>query len=59
MQRFMRVARPENMGYTQSKGDAFEFLVDVEVREVERRMRTEGIDCAEAIRRELGVNPFL
>lgn len=41
------------------QGFWYRFLVDVKVREVERRMRAEGIDCAEAIRREFGVNPFL
>ncbi len=41
------------------QGFWYRFLVDVKVREVERRMRAEGIDCPEAIRREFGVDPFL
>jgi glycosyltransferase involved in cell wall biosynthesis len=41
------------------QGFWYRFLVDVKVREVERRMRAEGIDCVEAIRREFGVNPLL
>jgi hypothetical protein len=40
------------------QGFWYRFLVDVKVWEVERRMRDEGIDCVEAIRRELGVNPL-
>jgi glycosyltransferase involved in cell wall biosynthesis len=40
------------------QGFWYRFLVDVKVREVERRMRTEGVDCVEAIRREFGVNPI-
>lgn len=41
------------------QGFWYRFLVDVKVREVERRMRAERIDCAEAIQREFGVNPLL
>ncbi len=41
------------------QGFWYRFLVDVKVREVEHRMRTEEIDCVEAIRREFGVNPLL
>lgn len=41
------------------QGFWYRFLVDVKVREVEHRMRTEGIDCVEAIQREFGVNPLL
>ncbi len=37
----------------------YRFLVDVKVSEVERRMRADGIDCAEAIRLEFGVDPFI
>lgn len=40
------------------QGFWYRFLVDVKVREVERRMRAEGIDCVEAIQREFGVNPL-
>jgi len=40
------------------QGFWYRFLVDVKVREVERRMRSDGIGCAEAIRRELGVDPL-
>lgn len=39
------------------QGFWYRFLVDVKVWEVEQRMRAEGIDCDEAIRREFGVNP--
>jgi len=41
------------------QGFWYRFLVDVKVREVESRMRTEGTDCVEAIKREFGVNPLL
>jgi glycosyltransferase involved in cell wall biosynthesis len=41
------------------QGFWYRFLVDVKVREVERRMREEGIDCVEAIQREFLVNPLL
>lgn len=40
------------------QGCWYRFLVDVKVRAVERRMRADGIDCVEAIRREFGVNPL-
>ncbi|HZW23957.1 MAG TPA: glycosyltransferase family 2 protein [Gallionella sp.] len=40
------------------QGFWYRFLVDVKVREVERRMRADGVDCAEAIRREFGMNPL-
>jgi glycosyltransferase involved in cell wall biosynthesis len=40
------------------QGCWYRFLADVKVRAVECRMRAEGIDCVEAIRRELGVNPL-
>ncbi len=40
------------------QGFWYRFLVDVKVREVERRMAAEKVDCAEAIRREFGINPF-
>jgi glycosyltransferase involved in cell wall biosynthesis len=43
-------------GFHFLQGYWYRFLVDVKVRDVERRMRTEDIDCVEAIRRELGVN---
>lgn len=36
----------------------YRFLVDAKVRAVEGRMRADGIDCVEAIRREFGVNPL-
>jgi hypothetical protein len=32
----------------------YRLLVDIKVREVERRMQMDGVGCAEAIRRELG-----
>ena len=38
------------------QGFWYRFLVDVKVFEVERRMRSERIDCAEAIHREFGIN---
>lgn len=41
------------------QGFWYRFLVDVKVKEVEQRMRAEKIDCAEAINREFGVNPYL
>ncbi|TRX01777.1 glycosyltransferase family 2 protein [Candidatus Methylobacter oryzae] len=41
------------------QGFWYRFLVDVKIREVERRMRREKIDCVEAIQREFGVNPLL
>lgn len=41
------------------QGFWYRFLVDVKVREVELRMCAEGITCAEAIRREFGINPLL
>jgi hypothetical protein len=41
------------------QGFWYRFLVDVKIREVELRMRAEGIDCVEAIQREFGVNPLL
>ena len=41
------------------QGFWYRFLVDVKIWEVERRMRTETIDCVEAIRREFGVDPLL
>lgn len=41
------------------QGFWYRFLVDVKVREVEHRMRTERIDCVEAIQREFGINPLL
>lgn len=41
------------------QGCWYRFLVDVKVRAVERRMRADGIDCVEAIRREFGVEPLL
>lgn len=41
------------------QGFWYRFLVDVKVREVERRMQTDGVDCVEAIWREFGVNPLL
>jgi len=41
------------------QGFWYRFLVDVKVREVERRITAEKVDCAEAIRREFGINPFL
>ena len=40
------------------QGFWYRFLVDVKLREVERRMRAEGLDCVEAIKREFGVNPL-
>lgn len=41
------------------QGFWYRFLVDVKIWEVERRMRLDKIDCAEAIQREFGVNPLL
>lgn len=41
------------------QGFWYRFLVDVKVREVEQRMRAEGIDSVEAIQREFGINPLL
>jgi len=41
------------------QGFWYRFLVDVKVREVEQRMRADGVDCVEAIRREFGVDPLL
>lgn len=40
------------------QGCWYRFLVDVKVRSVERRMRADGVDCIEAIRREFGVDPL-
>jgi hypothetical protein len=40
------------------QGFWYRFLVDVKVREVERRMHAEGIDCVTAIQREFGINPL-
>jgi glycosyltransferase involved in cell wall biosynthesis len=40
------------------QGFWYRFLADVKVCEVERRMSAEKIDCAEAIRREFGINPL-
>lgn len=40
------------------QGCWYRFLVDVKVRSVERRMRGDGVDCVEAIRREFGVEPL-
>lgn len=37
------------------QGFWYRYLVDVKVREVERKMREEGINCVEAIHRVLGV----
>jgi glycosyltransferase involved in cell wall biosynthesis len=39
------------------QGFWYRFLVDAKVWEVERRMRDENIECVEAIRNVLGVNP--
>jgi glycosyltransferase involved in cell wall biosynthesis len=39
------------------QGFWYRFLVDVKVREVERRMFVDKINCAEAIRLEFGVDP--
>lgn len=39
------------------QGFWYRFLVDVKVREVERRMTREGLNCADAIRAEFGVEP--
>lgn len=41
------------------QGFWYRFLVDVKVWEVENRMRSEGIDCVEAIRREFGGDTLL
>ncbi|MGE5490056.1 MAG: glycosyltransferase family 2 protein [Actinomycetota bacterium] len=41
------------------QGYWYRFLVDVKVRAVEQRMQSDGVDCAEAIRREFGVEPLL
>jgi len=38
------------------QGFWYRYLVDMKVREVERKMRAEGMDCEEAIRKVLGVN---
>jgi glycosyltransferase involved in cell wall biosynthesis len=40
------------------QGFWYRFLADVKVREVEQRMRAEDIGCAEAIRREFGIDPL-
>ena len=40
------------------QGYWYRFLVDVKVREVEQRMRVNGIDCVEAIRQEFNVDPL-
>ncbi len=40
------------------QGFWYRFLVDVKIRKIERIMRTEQIDCAEAIRREFGIDPL-
>ena len=39
------------------QGFWYRFLVDVKVREVERRMKKDGIPALEAIRREFGIDP--
>jgi glycosyltransferase involved in cell wall biosynthesis len=38
------------------QGFWYRFLVDIKVHEVERCMRSEGLSCVEAIRRELGID---
>ena len=40
------------------QGFWYRFLVDMKIREVERLMKRDGIDCAEAIRREFSIDPF-
>ena len=40
------------------QGFWYRFLVDVKVYEVERRMKSDDMDCKEAIRRELSIDPF-
>lgn len=40
------------------QGFWYRFLVDVKVREVERRMAADNIGCAEAIRLEFGIDPL-
>lgn len=40
------------------QGCWYRYLVDAKVREVERRMSTDNVGCAEAIRREFGVDPL-
>jgi glycosyltransferase involved in cell wall biosynthesis len=39
------------------QGCWYRFLVDAKVRAAERRMRTDNVDCVEAIRREFDVDP--
>jgi glycosyltransferase involved in cell wall biosynthesis len=38
------------------QGCWYRYLVDIKMRAVERRMRRDGVDCIEAIRREFGVD---
>lgn len=40
------------------QGCWYRYLVDVKMRAVRRRMRADGCDCAEAIRREFGMDPL-
>ncbi len=40
------------------QGFWYRFLADVKVREVERRMHSDNVDCVEAIKRELGIDPI-
>ena len=46
------------MTYHFLQGFWYRFLVDVKIWEVERRMSHDEIDCKEAIRRQLGVEPL-
>jgi len=40
------------------QGFWYRFLVDMKISEVEARMRKDGVDCVEAIRREFSIDPF-
>lgn len=40
------------------QGFWYRFLVDMKISEVEARMRKDSVDCVEAIRRELSIDPF-
>jgi len=40
------------------QGFWYRFLVDMKITEVEKRMRKDGVDCVEAIRREFSIDPL-
>ena len=48
---------PRGFAFHFLQGLWYRYLVDLKVRDVERRMKEERIDCPEAIRRELGIDP--